>query len=151
MEEVKLFTDGACSKNPGPGGCVCIMKFGEHRKIVTAGFKKTTNNRMELMAAIIGLEAMKRTDVKVTLHSDSKYVVDSINKGWVYNWEKNDFYNRTNADLFIRFLKIYRTFPNIDIVWVKGHSGHAENEDCDMMAVSISVGNPQTEDTGYKE
>jgi ribonuclease HI len=152
MNEVNLYTDGACSGNPGLGGCACILKYGENKKVVSAGFTKTTNNRMELMAAILGLEAMKRKDVKIVVHSDSKYVTDSFNKGWIYNWEKEDFNQRTNADLFIRLLALYRSFQTVTFVWVKGHSGHSENENCDSLAVAMSTNAHinRIEDVGYK-
>ena len=106
---------------------------------------------MELMAVIIGLEAIKTKDKKVIIYSDSKYVIDSFDKGWIYNWEREGFYKRTNADLFIRLLNLYRSFPNIEFSWVKGHNGHEENEKCDVLAVAMSSRNPQTEDTGYLE
>lgn len=151
MEEIKIYTDGACSKNPGSGGCACILEYKGNKKQLSAGFRKTTNNRMELRAVIMGLEALKTKDKKVIIYSDSKYVTDSFNKGWIYNWEKEKFSGRKNADLFIHLLELYRSFPNIEFVWVKGHSGHNENESCDSMAVALSLSNPQTEDIGYKE
>jgi ribonuclease HI len=149
MQEVKLYTDGACSGNPGPGGCSAILTFGENRKQLSAGYKLTTNNRMELRAVIMGLEAMKKRDVKVIIYSDSKYVINSFDKGWIYNWEKEKFYKRTNADLFIKLLELYRSFAVIEFIWVKGHSGHDENENCDSLAVSMSLSRSQTEDVGY--
>lgn len=150
MQEIKLYTDGACSGNPGPGGCSAILTFGESRKELSAGYKLTTNNRMELRAVIMGLEAMKRKDVKVIIYSDSKYVINSFDKGWIYNWEKEKFHNRINADLFIRLLELYRSFSKIEFVWVKGHSGHNENENCDTLAVGMSKNTlKQIEDEGY--
>ncbi len=150
MQEVKLYTDGACSGNPGPGGCAAILIFGENRKQLHVGYKLTTNNRMELMAVIIGLEALKRKDVKVIIYSDSKYVINSFEKGWVYNWEKENFRHRINADLFIKLLELYRSFSEIEFVWVKGHSGDPENEMCDAIAVNMSKHlELQIKDDGY--
>lgn len=152
MDTIQLYTDGACAGNPGPGGCACIMVYGEHRKRLSAGYKKTTNNRMELRAAIMGLEVLKRQDIKVTIYSDSKYVTDSFNKGWIFNWEKEGFSGRKNADLFIRLLQLYRSFKQAEFVWVKGHNGHSENEQCDSLAVAMSKNSSlQIIDEGYIE
>lgn len=150
MDEIKLYTDGSCLGNPGRGGCAAILTFKDNRKQMCAGYKLTTNNRMELMAVIIGLEAIKRKNVKVIIYSDSKYVINSFEKKWIYNWEKENFKGRTNADLFIKLLELYKSFQAVEFIWVKGHSGHDENENCDALAVSMSSNNPQTEDVGYK-
>lgn len=151
MQEVKLFTDGACAGNPGIGGCACIMVSGEHRKQLTAGFKRTTNNRMELRAALMGLEAIKKKDVKVIIYSDAKYLTDSFNKRWIFNWEKENFNGRKNGDLFQRILELCKSFAVYEFIWIKGHNGHTENEDCDGLAVAMSHSNPQTIDEGYIE
>lgn len=152
MQEIKLYTDGACSGNPGSGGCSAILTFEGNRKELSEGYTLTTNNRMELRAVIMGLEAIKRKDVKVIIYSDSKYVINSFDKGWIYNWEKEDFYKRTNADLFIKLLELYRSFSIIEFVWVKGHSGHDENENCDALAVAMSKNRlKQIEDIGYED
>jgi ribonuclease HI len=146
---INLYTDGSCKNNPGKGGCAYILVFNEHRKEFSTGYKLTTNNRMELRAVIMGLEAIKKKDVKIIIHTDSKYVINSFEKGWIYNWEKENFRDRTNADLFIPLLALYRSFTIVEFVWVKGHSGHEENERCDMLATTMSSNNPQTEDIGY--
>lgn len=151
MDEIKLFADGACTPNPGKGGCACILKYKEHEKELSVGYKMSTNSRMELRAVIMGLEAINRKDVKVIIYSDSKYVIDSFDKGWIYNWEKENFHKRTNADLFIRLLALHRSFTTVEFVWVKGHNGHIENERCDSLAVAMSLSNSQTIDVGYIE
>lgn len=134
---IYLYSDGACSGNPGPGGWGTILKFGEHEKEFSGGEALTTNNRMELMGAIIGLEAIKRPS-KVILTSDSKYLTDSVTKGWVYNWEKKDWIRDgspvPNTDLWKRLLIQLRRH-DVEFRWVKGHAGHPENERCDKLAV----------------
>lgn len=131
---IELFTDGASSGNPGPGGYGVILRAGNHYKELSAGFRKTTNNRMELMAIIVGLEALKKPGMDVTIYSDSKYVIDAVEKGWVFGWQKKGFAGKKNPDLWRRFLQIYR-LHNVKFVWVKGHAGHPENERCDQLAV----------------
>lgn len=149
MDKIEVFTDGACSPNPGRGGCSCILKFKGNSKELSAGYKLTTNSRMELRAAIMGLEAIKNRDIKVVVYSDSKYVTDSFNQKWIYKWEKEQFRGRLNSDLLIHLLELYRSFSSVEFVWVKGHNGHRENEMCDKLAVAMSLSNPQTEDVGY--
>lgn len=139
MKKVMLYTDGACSGNPGPGGYGLILRYGEYEKEMSAGFEKTTNNRMELMAAIVGLELLKEP-CEVTLISDSKYLCDSVLKGWVYSWKKNgwkksDKKPALNIDLWERMLS-QLSRHKVELVWVKGHAGHSENERCDKMAVN---------------
>ena len=131
---IELFTDGASSGNPGPGGYGVILRAGNHYKELSAGFRKTTNNRMELMAVIVGLEALKKPGMEVTIYSDSKYVIDAVEKGWVFGWRKKGFAGKKNADLWMRFLQVYR-LHQVKFVWVKGHAGHPENERCDRLAV----------------
>ncbi len=131
---IELFTDGASSGNPGPGGYGVILRAGNHYKELSAGFRKTTNNRMELMAIIVGLEALKKPGMDVTIYSDSKYVIDAVEKGWVFGWQKKGFAGKKNPDLWRRFLQIYR-LHNVKFIWVKGHAGHPENERCDQLAV----------------
>ena len=138
MAEIEIFTDGASRGNPGPGGYGVILKSGKHYKELSEGFRLTTNNRMELLAVIKGLEALKQTGNHVTIYSDSKYVVDAIEKGWVFNWAKKNFKGKKNADLWKRFLKLY-PLHDIRFVWVKGHSGHVENERCDHLAVKAAT------------
>jgi ribonuclease HI len=146
---IQLYADGSCKKNPGIGGCACVLIYGEHRKEIQAGYKLTTNNRMELRAVIMGLEAIKKKNSKITVYSDSRYVTNAFKKEWIFNWEKENFHNRVNSDLFIRLLELYRSFASVEFVWVKGHNGNIENERCDFLATQMSSNNPQTEDIGY--
>lgn len=134
---IEIFTDGASSGNPGPGGYGVILRSGPHYKELSEGFRKTTNNRMELLACIIGLEALKNLKQDVTIYSDSRYVVDAIEKKWVFGWQKIGFAKKKNPDLWQRFLKVY-PLHNVKLVWIRGHSGHTENERCDELAVQAS-------------
>lgn len=148
-----LFTDGASSGNPGPGGYGAILKCGGKEKELSGGFALTTNNRMELLAVIVGLETVKWKKAEIVVVSDSSYVVNSVMKGWVFNWEKKGFAKAKNPDLWIRFLKIYRQHK-VTFRWIKGHSGHPENERCDAMAVAAGAGAAAAgkhlpDDTGY--
>lgn len=133
-ERIVIYTDGAASGNPGPGGFGVVLKAGVHRKELLAGFRLTTNNRMELLAVIVGLEALKIPGRYVTVYSDSRYVVDAVEKGWVFGWEKKGFKDKKNPDLWKRFLAIYRKH-HVKFVWVKGHADVPENERCDQLAV----------------
>ncbi|MDD4546703.1 MAG: ribonuclease HI [Oscillospiraceae bacterium] len=138
MKKVELFTDGACSGNPGPGGWGAILRFNECEKEISGGQPKTTNNRMELTAVIQGLSALKEP-CEVTLTSDSKYVIDSIQKGWARSWKRNgwrkaDKKPALNADLWEQLLQLL-DIHDIKLVWVRGHEGHPENERCDRLAV----------------
>jgi len=129
---IEIFTDGACSGNPGKGGYGIILRSGEHHKEISGGFQKTTNNRMELMAVIIALEALlKPSTVKVT--TDSKYVVDAITKGWINTWVKNNFNGKKNKDLWLRYLEAAK-IHDVTFEWIKGHNSHTENEKCDKLA-----------------
>jgi ribonuclease HI len=131
---IELYTDGAASGNPGPGGYGIVLKFGSKRKEMHEGFKHTTNNRMELLAVIVGLESIKNKELPVKIYSDSKYVVDAINQKWLQNWIKISFKNKANVDLWLRFLKIYN--PRLHhFHWVKGHASNVENNRCDELAV----------------
>lgn len=132
---IEIYTDGSASGNPGPGGFAVVMKYKTQRKEISGGFRLTTNNRMELLAAIVGLESVKLVDVSVFVYSDSKYVVDSINLGWVYGWVKKGFKDKANPDLWKRFLVIQKQV-NAKFVWVKGHAYNAENNRCDELAVA---------------
>lgn len=134
MGEIILYADGAASGNPGPGGFGVVLKSGIHRKELAAGFRKTTNNRMELLGVIVGLEALKKTGSVVTVYSDSRYVVDAVSKKWVFEWEKRGFKGKKNVDLWKRFLLVYRQH-HVKFVWVKGHADVVENERCDRLAV----------------
>ena len=138
IKKVEIFTDGACSGNPGPGGYGVILRFGEHTKELSGGEHETTNNRMELTGVITGLAALKKP-CEVTLTTDSKYVVDSITKGWVYGWQKkgwikSDKKPALNVDLWKQLLPLLEKHK-VNFVWVKGHAGHPENERCDQLAV----------------
>lgn len=134
---IQIFTDGACSGNPGPGGYGVILKSGNHYKELSAGFRLTTNNRMELLAVCIGLESLKNLNQEVIIFSDSKYVIDSIEKKWVFGWVKKGFAGKKNKDLWLRFLQSYK-LHQVKFTWVKGHAGHPENERCDVLAVLAS-------------
>jgi ribonuclease HI len=147
--EITIFTDGAASGNPGPGGYGVVLISGRHRLEKSEGFKLTTNNRMELLAVITGLEALKIPGSKVVVYTDSRYVSDSVEKGWVFQWETKGFRKKKNSDLWIRFLKIYRKHK-VRFVWIKGHSNNTENEVCDRLAVNAYSGGNLSEDSGYK-
>jgi len=147
--EITIYTDGAASGNPGPGGYGVVLLSGKHRLEKSEGFKLTTNNRMELLAVITGLEALKIAGSKVVVYTDSKYVADSVEKGWVFQWEAKGFKKRKNPDLWIRFLKIYRKHT-VRFVWIKGHSNNLENEVCDRLAVTAYSTGILTDDTGYR-
>ena len=147
---IKIFTDGSSRGNPGRGGYGVVLLSGKYRKEISCGFYITTNNRMELLAVIVGLEAVKKENSIITVYSDSKYVVDAVEKKWVFSWEKTNFKNKKNPDLWIRFLKIYRK-QKVSFVWVKGHSNIKENERCDFLAVEASKNNSLTKDVWYEE
>lgn len=134
---IELYTDGASSGNPGPGGYGIILRLGQHYKELSGGYRKTTNNRMELLAVIIGLEAIKKQGQEVVVYSDSKYIIDSVEKKWVFGWVKKGFQGKKNAGLWLRFLEIYKKHT-VKFIWVKGHANHPENERCDELAVKAS-------------
>jgi ribonuclease HI len=146
---IYLYTDGACSGNPGPGGYGLILEKGPHRKEMSGGFKRTTNNRMELLAVIVGLEALARPGLEVMVVSDSKYVVEAVNQGWVFNWERRGWTKAKNPDLWQRFLRIYRQHK-VRFQWIKGHNSHPQNERCDQLAVAAAHGPNLPEDVGFK-
>jgi ribonuclease HI len=148
MANIVIYTDGAARGNPGPGGYGTVLLSGKHRKELSGGFKLTTNNRMELLAVIMGLEELKKPGNSVTVYSDSKYVVDSVEKGWVFNWVKKGFKGKKNPDLWQRFLKIYPK-QNVKFIWVKGHANIPENERCDELAVQASLRPDLPDDIGY--
>ena len=132
-----IYTDGSAKGNPGNGGYGIVMMSGTYRKELLQGFRLTTNNRMELLAVIVALENIKKEGTSVTIYSDSKYVVDSVDKKWVFGWEKKNFSKKKNPDLWIRFLKIYRK-QKVSFIWVKGHANNKENERCDTLAVQAA-------------
>ena len=150
MKTIEIFTDGACSGNPGPGGYGVILKSIDKTKELSAGYRKTTNNRMELRAVIAGLEALKeKCNVKV--YSDSKYIVDAVRQGWAIRWEKNNWYRNKNEkalnpDLWRELLDLIE-YHQVEFIWVKGHAGHPENERCDELAVAAAGGENLLEDS----
>lgn len=146
--EIIIYTDGAARGNPGPGGYGIVLLSGKHRKELSGGFRLTTNNRMELLAVIIALEQLKVVPSNVTIYTDSRYVADAVEKGWVFNWEKKGFKKKKNPDLWKRFLVIYRKH-NVKFVWIKGHNETPENERCDRLAVEASYGKNLPDDPGY--
>ena len=145
---IKIFTDGSSRGNPGPGGYGVVMLYKGNRKELSQGYRITTNNRMELTAVIKALEAIKKNSIKVTIYSDSKYVVESVEKGWIWNWEKKNFKKKQNIDLWKQFIPLYKKF-NIKFIWVKGHAGIKENERCDKLA-NLAQSSNLINDTGYK-
>ena len=149
MAQITMYTDGSALGNPGPGGYGVVLMSGPHRKEISAGYRLTTNNRMELLAVIVGLEALKADGNDVTIYSDSKYVVDSVSKGWLFDWERKNFKDRKNDDLWRRFLAVYRRH-RVRFVWIKGHAENPENELCDRMANGCAHGANLLEDIGYR-
>jgi ribonuclease HI len=147
--EITIYTDGAARGNPGPGGYGVVLISGKHRLEKSEGYRLTTNNRMELMAVIAGLEALKKPGSDVVVYTDSRYVADSVEKGWVFQWESKLFKKKKNPDLWVRFLKVYRSHK-VRFVWIKGHSKNKENDLCDRMAVEASGRERLLEDTGYQ-
>jgi ribonuclease HI len=142
---VKIYTDGAASPNPGRGGIGVILMYKDLKKEISEGYKYSTNNRMELMGVIRGLQSLKQKGLIIEIYSDSKYVVDSVEKKWVFNWERAKFKDRKNADLWIRFLELYREHT-VRFIWVKGHASNEFNNACDQLAVSGRCGNFLLED-----
>lgn len=150
---IYLYTDGASSGNPGPGGYGVVLKCGGRELELSGGFALTTNNRMELLAVIKGLEAIRWSNAEVHVVSDSAYVVNAINKGWIYGWEKKGFDKVKNPDLWQRLLPLFR-MHRVTFHWIKGHAGHPENERCDALAVAagagaVARGETLPDDTGY--
>lgn len=146
--EITIYADGASSGNPGPGGYGVILISGQHRLEKSEGFRLTTNNRMELLGVIAGLEALKIPGSTVKVYTDSKYVADAVEKGWLFQWEAKSFRKKKNSDLWIRFLKVYRNHK-VRFQWIKGHNNNVENENCDRLAVEAYNRPDLMEDTGY--
>jgi ribonuclease HI len=146
--DIVIYTDGSARGNPGPGGYGVVMIYGKHRRELSEGFELTTNNRMELLAVIRGLQALKRDDLHVKIYTDSKYVSDSVNKRWVFNWESKGFLKKKNPDLWKEFLEVYRRH-SVSFIWVKGHANIPENERCDRLAVEASHWDKLLIDSGY--
>jgi ribonuclease HI len=147
--KITIYTDGAASGNPGPGGYGVVMKSGQHRKELSAGYKHTTNNRMELLAVIVALETLKVENCEVTIYTDSKYITDAVTKGWLFSWVNKRFKGKKNPDLWMRFLDIYKKHK-VSFVWIKGHANIPENERCDQLAVEASKGSALLDDVGYE-
>ena len=145
---ITIYTDGAAKGNPGPGGYGVVLKFQGHRKELSKGYKLTTNNRMELLAVITGLEAIKKDGWDVLIYSDSKYVVDAVEKGWIWQWEKKGFKKKKNIDLWKRFIPLYKKHK-VKFKWLKGHAGNPENERCDYLAVKSAEQPDLLDDLGY--
>ncbi len=144
-----IYTDGSSKGNPGPGGYGTIMMYKDFRKELSEGFRKTTNNRMELLAVIKGLEAIKVPNAPVKVFSDSKYVVDSIQKGWLWGWIKKGFKGKKNKDLWLRYAEIHKVH-RVTFQWVKGHAGNEENERCDELAVNAAESANQLVDEAFE-
>ena len=150
MPQITIYTDGSARGNPGPGGYGCVLLSGPYRKELSQGFRRTTNNRMELMGVCAALELLRFDGSDVTIYSDSKYVVDAVTKGWVFGWERKGFADKKNPDLWQRFLRSYRRH-NVRFVWVKGHAETVENNRCDQLAVAAANDRAHLlEDVGYQ-
>ncbi|MEB3311447.1 MAG: ribonuclease HI [Snowella sp.] len=152
LQPVIIYTDGACLGNPGPGGYGTILLYNDHRRELSEGFRLTTNNRMEMMAAIAGLEALKNP-CSVTLYSDSQYLVDAMTKGWAKRWQANNWKRNAkekakNPDLWERLLDLCKQHE-VKFVWVRGHAGNTENENCDRLAVAAAKQRNLKLDEGY--
>lgn len=148
-EFIELYTDGAARGNPGPGGFGVVLKYKHFRKEISGGYKLTTNNRMELLAVIVGLESVTNNDLDVKIYSDSKYVVDAINLKWIFGWRKIGFKGKANPDLWQRFLRIYNSQKH-EFIWVKGHADNVENNRCDELAVAAYKQPNLLIDEGYE-
>ena len=147
---IRIYTDGSAKGNPGPGGYGIVLLSDEgHRKEVAKGFRKTTNNRMELLSVAVALEMLKTKPMDVIVFSDSKYVVDAVEKKWVFNWEKKEFKGKKNSDLWNIFLDVYET-QKIKFFWIKGHNNHPQNERCDHLAFEASKSNKLNIDHEYE-
>jgi ribonuclease HI len=151
-KDVYLYTDGSSLGNPGPGGYGLRLEWAgmSYVKEFSQGYIRTTNNRMELLAVIVGLELLKKQPLEVVVYSDSKYVIDSVEKKWVFGWEKKGFKDKKNSDLWKRFLMIYRKHT-VHFQWIKGHNQHPQNERCDQLAVSAAKGKNLIPDVAYEQ
>ena len=144
---IKIYTDGSSRGNPGPGGYGIVLLYKDNRKEISQGYKLTTNNRMELTAVIKALQSIKNDKLEIKIYSDSKYVVESIEKGWMWNWEKKNFKKKLNSDLWKVLIPLYKKF-NVKFEWVKGHAGNIENERCDELA-NLAQERELIDDVGY--
>lgn len=146
---ITIYTDGASRGNPGPGGYGVVLMYGSHRKELSQGYKHTTNNRMELMAVIAGLEALKKNDKPITIYSDSQYVVNAVEKGWLKTWIATNFKGgKKNKDLWLLYYELAKEF-SIKFVWVKGHASNPYNNRCDELATAAADGKDLLEDKGF--
>jgi len=151
IESIHIYTDGACSGNPGPGGYGIVMEWvgKPYKKEYSQGYLKTTNNRMELLAVIVAIEQIKFDNLEITVFSDSKYVVDAVNKDWIAGWKRRRYANVKNTDLWKRFIKLYDQFKP-KMVWIKGHNDHPQNERCDRLAVAAAQKKNLLIDAGFE-
>lgn len=147
---ITIYSDGSSRGNPGPGGYGTVLISGKHRKELSQGYRLTTNNRMELLGVIAGLEALKNKNSIVTIYSDSKYVVEAVEKGWLSDWVWKNFKKKKNQDLWMRFLKVYDQH-DVNFIWVKGHANNAENNRCDQLAVEAALQSGLPPDQGYED
>lgn len=145
-----MYTDGSSRGNPGPGGYGVVLMSGNRRKELAQGYRRTTNNRMELMAVIAGLEAMKKTGLRITVYSDSQYVVKAVKEGWLNKWLATNFAKgKKNKDLWVRFYNLFR-LHQVQFVWVKGHADNPLNNRCDELATTAADGDDLLVDEGYE-
>ncbi|HNW98331.1 MAG TPA: ribonuclease HI [Bacteroidales bacterium] len=147
---ITIYTDGSARGNPGPGGYGVVLISGKYRKELSQGYRLTTNNRMELLSVIVALEALKFENSQVTIYSDSKYVVEAVEKGWLHEWVRINFKKKKNKDLWLRFLEVYKKHK-VNFVWIKGHANNPQNEICDKLAVATSQMPNLLVDEGYEE
>jgi len=149
-QQIIIYTDGSSRGNPGPGGYGTILMSGNHVKELAQGYRKTTNNRMELMAVIAGLEALKKKDLEITVYSDSQYIVKALNEGWLNKWMATNFSGgKKNKDLWVRFYNLYKQHK-VKFVWVKGHAENKYNNRCDELATAAADGRGLLIDEGYE-
>ncbi len=148
-QQLIIYTDGAARGNPGPGGYGILLKWGAKVKEISQGFRKTTNNRMELMAVNVALQNLKKEGLNIIIYTDSSYVVNSVEKGWVFGWAKKGFKDKKNVDLWKQFLQLYNKH-NIKFSWVKGHANNAGNNRCDELATAAADSGDWLIDEGYE-
>lgn len=148
---IHLYTDGACRGNPGKGGAAAVLIYGDKRKEISKGYKFTTNNRMEIMSVILGLNELKRFDIPITIYSDSKYVCNPFNLEWMSKWIQKDFKDIKNVDLWRELMQLLSNFKDVNFVWVKGHASNVENNRCDILAVNAALTKELSDDVGYKK
>ncbi len=150
MDILEIYTDGASRGNPGRGGYGIVLNWNENSREISAGYRKTTNNRMELLAVIVALETLTRVGLHIKIYTDSKYVVDAVEKKWVFGWVKKQFKDKKNKDLWLRFLESYKKH-SIQFIWVKGHASNRENNRCDELATQAADNGNLLIDTWYEE